>query len=395
MDLKKQKDETTLQYIWRLGSAKDAGTLNMTWEELAEVFNENLGQDYGSSAYRKPYGQAKAYYDEVFSKMESEDYNHELMMQRRKLEKLKVQFRDERNAWNKQNYVEARIEQKLDYLEEQLQEIGQIEFPDHEIFLTPTDNDLIVFLTDLHIGETFESKFGAYNSDIAKERLDKYITEVVNIGSLHKAENIFIVLGGDQISGNIHKSIQVSNRENVIDQVKLASEYIANFVYKLSEYFSHIYVASVAGNHSRLVSNKELDIREERLDDLISWIVKQMTLNVSNIDFIEDNYDNGIAKISVRDLDYIMVHGDFDAPNVNAINKLCTMIGEFPYAVLAGHRHTPMSAEFNGIKYIQSGSLAESGDSYTVSKRLKGKACQTVLVCNSDGIQCTYNVTLS
>ena len=395
MDLKKQKDETTLQYIWRLGSAKDAGTLNMTWEELAEVFNENLGQDYGSSAYRKPYGQAKAYYDEVFSKMESEDYNHELMMQRRKLEKLKVQFRDERNAWNKQNYVEARIEQKLDYLEEQLQEIGQIEFPDHEIFLTPTDNDLIVFLTDLHIGETFESKFGAYNSDIAKERLDKYITEVVNIGSLHKAENIFIVLGGDQISGNIHKSIQVSNRENVIDQVKLASEYIANFVYKLSEYFSHIYVASVAGNHSRLVSNKELDIREERLDDLISWIVKQMTLNVSNIDFIEDNYDNGIAKISVRDLDYIMVHGDFDAPNANAINKLCTMIGEFPYAVLAGHRHTPMSAEFNGIKYIQSGSLAEAGDSYTVSKRLKGKACQTVLVCNSDGIQCTYNVTLS
>ena len=395
MDLNKQKDETTLQYIWRVGDAKDSGSLDMTWEDLTDILNENLGQDYNSSTYRKSYRLAKSYYDEVFSKMKSEDYNHELMMQRRKLEKLKVQFRDERNAWNKQNYVEARIEHKLDYLEEKLQEIGQIEFPDHEIFLTPTDNDLIVFLTDLHIGETFESKFGAYNSDIAKERLDKYITEVVNIGSLHKAENVFVVLGGDQISGNIHKSIQVSNRENVIDQVKLASEYISNFVYKLSEYFSHIYVASVAGNHSRLIANKELDIREERLDDLISWIVKQMTLNVSNIDFIEDNYDNGIAKISVRDLDYIMVHGDFDAPNANAINKLCTMIGEFPYAVLAGHRHSPMSAEFNGIKYIQSGSLAEAGDSYTISKRLKGKACQTVLVCNSDGIQCTYNVTLS
>lgn len=395
MDLNKQKDETTLQYIWRIGDAKDSGSLDMTWEDLTDILNENLGQDYNSSTYRKSYRLAKSYYDEVFSKMKSEDYNHELMMQRRKLEKLKVQFRDERNAWNKQNYVEARIEHKLDYLEEKLQEIGQIDFPDHEIFLTPTNNDLIVFLTDLHIGETFESKFGAYNSDIAKARLDKYITEVVNIGSLHKAENIFVVLGGDQISGNIHKSIQVSNRENVIDQVKLASEYIANFVYKLSEYFSHIYIASVAGNHSRLIANKELDIREERLDDLISWIVKQMTLNVSNIDFIEDNYDNGIAKISVRDLDYIIVHGDFDAPNANAINKLCTMIGEFPYAVLAGHRHSPMSAEFNGIKYIQSGSLAEAGDSYTISKRLKGKACQTVLVCNSGGIQCTYNVTLS
>ena len=395
MDLKKQNDETTLQYIWRLGSAKDSGVLNATWEDLTEIFNENLGQDYGSSAYRKPYGQAKAFYDEVFSKMESEEYNHELMMQRRKLEQLKIQYRDDRNAWNKQNYIEARISQKLDYLEEQLQEIGKNEFPDHDVFLTPTDNDLIVFLTDLHIGETFESKFGAYNSDIAKERLDKYIDRVVNIGNLHKAENVYVVLGGDQISGNIHKSIQVSNRENVIDQVKLASEYIANFVYKLSEYFSHIHVASVAGNHSRLVSNKELDIREERLDDLISWIVKQMTSNVKNIDFIEDNYDNGIAKIIVRGLAYIMVHGDFDSPNANSINRLCTMIGEFPYAVMSGHRHSPMSAEFNGIKYVQSGSLAEAGDSYTVSKRLKGKANQTVLVCNSDGIQCTYNVELS
>ncbi len=160
MDLNKQKDETTLQYIWRIGDAKDSGSLDMTWEDLTDVLNENLGQDYNSSTYRKSYRLAKSYYDEVFSKMESEDYNHELMMQRRKLEKLKVQFRDERNAWNKQNYVEARIEHKLDYLEEKLQEIGQIEFPDHEIFLTPTDNDLIVFLTDLQIGETFESKLG-------------------------------------------------------------------------------------------------------------------------------------------------------------------------------------------------------------------------------------------
>lgn len=395
MDLKKQNDETTLQYIWRLGSAKDAGLLDATWEDLAEIFNDNLGQNYGSCTYRKPYSQAKAYYDEVFSKMESESYNHELMMQRRKLEQLKVQYRDERNAWNKQNYVEARIEHKLDYLEEELKKIGEEVFPDHEILLTPTDNDLIVFLTDLHIGETFESKFGCYNSDVAKERLDKYIDEIVNIGFRHKIENVYVLLGGDQISGNIHKSIQVSNRENVIDQVKLASEYIAHFVYKLSEYFSQVNVASVAGNHSRLIANKELDIREERLDDLISWIVKQMTSKVSNIAFIEDNYDSGIAKVMVRGLEYILVHGDFDSANANSINKLCTMIGEFPYAVLAGHRHSPMSAEFNGIKYIQSGALAEAGDSYTVSKRLKGDACQTVLVCNADGIQCIYNVKLS
>jgi len=395
LDLKKQKDETTLQYIWRLGSAKDAGTLNMTWEELAEVFNENLGQDYGSSAYRKPYGQAKAYYDEVFSKMESEDYNHELMMQKRSLERLKIQYRDERNAWNKQNYLAARVEQKLDYLEEQLKEIGKIEFPDHRIYCSPTDNDLIVFLTDLHIGETFDNNFGTYNSNIAKERLDKYSDEIIKIGTLHNIENIYVFLGGDQINNSIHRTIQVSNRENVIDQIKLASEYITSFVYKLSEYVGNVYIASTPGNHSRLCPNKDEAIKDERLDDLITWIVKQMTSHISNITVLEDNYDNTITKFVVRGNLFWGVHGDYDAGNASAVNKLCTMIGEFPYAILAGHKHTPMSAEFNGIKYIQSGAVCSTGDDYTISKRLKGKACQTVLVCNSDGIQCTYNVTLS
>ena len=74
---------------------------------------------------------------------------------------------------------------------------------------------------------------------------------------------------------------------------------------------------------------------------------------------------------------------------------LVMALGHFPYAILGGHRHTPAYKEFNNVKYIQSGNLAGTGDDYCISKRLVGRANQTVLVCNNKGIECIYNVELS
>lgn len=396
-DLKRKQDESELQYIWRLCSAKDSSTLDMTWSELASILNKELRADdeeWTESAYRKKYQQAKTFYEEVFSKMESDTYNNELMVQKRELERLKIAFRDERNAWQRQNYADTRVEETLDILEEKLCEIGKVEFTNYENVEINSDNDLICCLSDLHIGETFSSNFGEYNSFIAQKRLDEYLLEIVKIGRRHNSENVYLSLLGDQISGNIHLSIQVSNKENVIEQVKLSAELITNFACELSKYFKRIFIIGVAGNHSRLIANKDKDIKDERLDTLITWIVEQMTKHIDNIVVLHRNLDSGISDLFVRGKTYLGVHGDNDSMNSNAVGKLCMMLGFFPYAIIGGHRHTPAYQEFNGIKYIQSGSLAGSGDDYTLSQRLSGKANQTVLVCSENGIDAIYNVEL-
>ena len=160
INLTRTNEESELQYIWRLCSAKDAGTLEMTWEELSDILNKNLrepDEEWTSSAYRKKYQQAKSFYNEVFSKMSTDDYHEEFISQKRELEQLKIQYRDERNAWNKQNYTNARVKKNLDYLEEKLQEIGRINFNDLCEVEINGDNDLIVCASDWHIGETFSS----------------------------------------------------------------------------------------------------------------------------------------------------------------------------------------------------------------------------------------------
>lgn len=393
MNLNKKADESELQYIWRLALAKDSGSLDMTWEELADVFNENLENNYGSSAYRKKFQQAQHFYDDVFSKMDDTEYSQELMKQKRELERLKIQFRDERNAWNKQNYTDARVEQKLDYLEEELRDMGKIDFPEHEIVETKGDNDMLVILSDFHIGQCFDSAWGKYNSDIAFKRVEQLAEKVRKVQYKHKSENLYVAISGDLISGSIHKSIAITNREDVITQIKIASKIIINFCYNMSKYFKKVYVTNVAGNHSR-IDKKDDALHSERLDDLVGWVVNSSLQHIDNIIFIANRLDIGIAEMSIRGKQYVSVHGDYDKFSKGGVENLVMMIGYIPYAVLFGHMHVCSLDECNGVKMIRGGSLAGAGDQYTIEKRLSGKPAQMICVCDEKGVDCYYPVEL-
>ncbi|MCR4720957.1 MAG: hypothetical protein K5655_04450 [Lachnospiraceae bacterium] len=388
-----------LEYLWELGQAKDAGLLDMTWDEIAELINKAFKSEdeyLTSSAYRKRYSAAKEFKEEVFSKELDNEYLAELNEKKRELERAKIQLRDERNAYSAQNRDAARLEENLDMLCEKLQEIGKINFnKEYKIIKTFGDSSLIATIADLHMGQTFESSFGQYNSEIAINRLNQYSDEIVEIQERHGCKDLYLLLLGDEISGLLHNTIRITNRENVIDQVKAASEAIASLCVEMSKHFEHVYVAGVSGNHARLFQNKEESLKNENLDLLITWIVKQITNHIDNITVLDNEIDATIASINVCGKTYLGVHGDTDSMNDSGIGRLVMAVGEIPYAIIGGHRHSPAYKEYNGVRYIQSGSFASTGDDYTISKRLVGKASQTVLVCNSNGINAIYNVELN
>lgn len=400
MDINRLPNETELQYIWRLGSAKDSGVLEMTWEELADVFNKELREDdeeWTESAYRKKYSQAKAFYEQVFSKMKPEAEINAVDEKRRELERLKTQYRDERNAWQKQNVTTARVEQKLDYMEQIIQESGKRIYP--AVTYEPVKKDeemrsLIVCLADLHIGQAFSSCLGKYDSDIAKDRLKQYVEEIVKISKRHNAKLVYVACLGDLISGSIHKTIQVTNRENVIDQIKLAGEYISDFCYQLTQHCDQVAFYSVPGNHSR-IDRKEDALKDERLDDLVAWFVGNSLKHVPNFaDLSNLKLDSTIGYSHIGTRNYFMVHGDLDSMNSASIGEFTMMLGIVPDYIITAHKHSAKMAEINGVTVYQSGSLVGSGDDYTVQHRLSGKPSQLVLVCDDDGVECSYNVRL-
>lgn len=388
---KRFENETDEELIYRItGEKEQIGS----WQDVADILNELLGTEYTESKFRKQ--------RQAFDKMlaanqakfaDSDVQLKEIEVQKRELERKKIQFRDERNAWQRQNYIDARVEQKLDLLESELLSQGRVNFDVHDNVNICSDNDILVILSDFHIGQCFRSIWGEYNSDIAKDRLNQLLNEIIAIQRLHNSEKCYISIQGDMLSGNIHKTIQVTNRENVIDQIKVASELISSFCYELTKYFSNVFLSSVVGNHSRM-DRKDDALHDERLDDIITWGVELSLKHINNFHVLNRKLDNGIADINIRGKSYIAVHGDFDGYNKVGVSNLCMLLGFVPYAITFGHLHTCAVDETNGVKMIRGGSLAGSGDSYTIEKRLSGKPSQMVCVCNKRGVVCYYPIEL-
>lgn len=389
MIYKRFENETDEELILRICSDKDKIG---TWSDVANILNELTGNEYCESKYRKQYqsfqkmlaaNQSKF----VDNKTQLEEINEKI----RELERAKIAYRDERRSWNKQNYADSRFEKTLEIIEERLDNFGKTNFEIHDKPIVSGNNSMIVCLSDLHIGQSFDSMFGQFNSDIAKSRLNEYLNEAIEIGKNNNVNKVYIAMLGDNISNSLHKVIEVSNKENVIDQLKLSIEYITSFCYELTRYFEHVFLASASGNHSRLQA-KDLSQHSERLDAFIAWDVCRTLEHISNFhSLLHRKLDDGIADINVCGKTYFLIHGDYDSTTKQGYANLSMMAGYFPDYIICGHKHFCFYSQES--KFIQSGSLCGSGDDYCIEKRLSGAPSQMICICNEKGVKGLFPIT--
>lgn len=386
---KRLDGETDCELIFRICKEKD---LIGSWQDVADILNELTGNNYTESKYRKSFQEFQRVFSANQNHFTNDNQVNEIRRLERKLEQAKIQYRDERNAWNKQNYTAARVSQKLDYLEKALTSIGMEKFEPQKVLKHSGTDEMIVCLSDLHIGEAFDNKLAKYNSTIAENRLEQYLSNIIEQISIYHPGKIHVCCVGDLINGNIHKTIQVTNRENVIDQIKIATELISNFCYELTKY-SNVYFYNVSGNHTRL-DRKDDALKDERLDDIIGWAVGLNLKHIKNFKYINNNIDTGICVFNVAGLDYVAVHGDYDSPTSQGVSALSMMVNTVPYAILRGHLHTVKMDEISGVIIVQGGSLAGAGNDYTIQKRMIGKPSQAVCICNEKGIKAFMPIVL-
>lgn len=372
-------------------------TIDADYEELSErLFGE--GNCFNSSEVRKRMYGMKAMIEAIErdgeSCVQSEDKLSELEAKKIELQKERQKFFDQRNAFNKVVRERARQEELNEILVDAVKNGDLPRLDYHRSDIAPSDNDLLVSLNDMHYGADVDNYWNKYNPDVCREMLCRYLDRVIEIGKTHGSENCIVWANGDQISGNIHYSIAVTNKENVIEQVKGVSELIAEFLAELSQHFRTVTFVSVAGNHSRLNTNKDNALMSERLDDLVEWYLGARLQNFENV-FIGggEKIDETMYVIDVRGKTYCGVHGDYDG-SPGKVQSLQMMVGRPVYAVLSGHLHHNKIDEVQGVKTIMAGSFLGMDD-YCVQKRIVGRAEQMVCVCDQSGVLCSYGVPLS
>ncbi len=392
INLKKKPEETELAYIWRVGQLKDSGQFDYTWSELTDVLNAELRdpeEAWSESAYRKKYALIKAAYEQIFAG--NTDVSPTTSEQIQELEKLRVQVRDERNEYRRLLREQARRESYEDQI---VRAITSHVEPDI-VFDRPSptcgsDNDIIVHLTDLHAGINISNWFNKYNDDVLGERLDAFLQKIREVKRTHNSENMYLILGGDMLSGNIHPTLRIENNQDLIEQFLTVVDYLSAWIAKVSEDFSEVYVYITPGNHSRMTQKKDDSLSHENMDNLIIPYLSAKLQNYNNIHFHVNNIEHSIAMFIVRNNNVFASHGDKDTIE-NIVQHMTMMFGVKPDICYLGHRHFNSYTTTYNTKVIQSGCLSGS-DSYCMDHRLCNKPEQTITVVNDGGVECIYDV---
>ncbi len=292
------ENENEEQFIFRLGSAKDAGTLDMSWDEIALVVNEKFRTDESEyrteAAYRKPYQQAKRFLEaNAFKSCKDEDsYFKELQIEKDELYKEKRRLFDQRREYNKLLISDARAE----HLNGELLRIAEnlnTEYPliqSDEYKAVNIGREALLALSDWHYGMVTENIWNTYNIDICKRRVRKLVSKVIEYLELNKIDMLHIVLLGDAAHGGCHVSCRVKSEEDVCDQIMHVSEIMAEVINELSAYVNHITVYSCYGNHLRTIQNKQDSVDSDNLEKLIPWWLRQRLKDNSKIDIVESEY---------------------------------------------------------------------------------------------------------
>lgn len=347
VNLKKIPDESELQYIWRMCSAKDAGVIELTWEELAEILNRELIGDeseyLGESAYRKKYQQARAFYDDVFSKMISDEYHDQIAVQRRELQKERYKLQTEKLEYNRWLREDARDELFEEKVVEAIIKYASVSNPPKTIDVVHGKRVGVLCLADCHFGKEFKiyglfnEVINEYSPEIFYSRMDQIYNETLEQIKKENLSVIHIYNLGDSIEGFIRHSQLWSLRWGVIDSATIFGNYMGDWLRKLSETVGVVY-HQTDGNHDelRLLDGKKGQHLCESAGKIVKNCIVLKNENNPNFRYVENK--TGLIFDNVCGYNILGIHGEVKDLS-QAIKEYDNIYDTKISYLIAGHKH--------------------------------------------------------
>ena len=405
-DLHRLENENEEQFIFRLGQAKDSGNLDMSWDEIANIINKEFRTDeseYRSeAAYRKPYQQAKRYFEaNVFKTYKDEDsYFKELQVQKDAVYKEKRKLYDQRREYNKLLISDARAEHLCEELikaANRLNEEKPLLFRE-KWFKPNIHKEAVLCWADWHYGMITDNIWNTYNTEICRERVKTLVEITKEFLELNQIDVLTILTLGDAAHGSIHTGCRVQSEEDTCDQLMHVSELMAEAINDLSSVVNHIDVYSCYGNHMRTIQNKNDSIHSDNMEKIIPWWLKQRLQNNTKIEIIESEYKE-FTRVNILGSHICAVHGDlekdFKKIGVTINTIFSKKFGETIDYTISADKHHIEEFEQLGIKSVLVPCLCGTDD-HANNGRLYSDAGQTLMIFNDVyGRESTYHIPLN
>ena len=389
--LKRKDGESFFEWKLRLCLAKLNKEIDEDWSELIEI----LGIDMSPCHLRKTaYGMKECYeyFNSKTKEMIAKEEYEKLLQKELEIRKEKVKLQDLKTQVNKQirelarkNNLEEILEDKLDELNMQPKMIN-----DSYKQRVTSNRDMVCLISDIHYGIKTTNAISPYDSDVCKQKMDYLINKTIAFSLENDVDKLYLMILGDEISGLIHNTTRLEQREDVISQVIEVSELLYESIVKLAKNLPFVVVGLAQGNHSRVMADKKDSLEQENFTRLIKEFLKLRLANISNVLLLENKFDESIIELNIRGYNVIGLHGQND--RLNNLSRLIEMFDKKIDYICLGHYHQSKEFENNKTEVIVNGCF--SGDDYSKRLRLYNKPIQKLLLFDNTGKIATYNINL-
>lgn len=393
-DLKRKPDESELEFKIRICSNK--GLYSITWTQVASILNRDSGQDFGESAYRKwfkNFQEGLEYASE--SNLSESELLEEIKEKTKEFEIAKIQFQDQKRQYRQYLRHDGRIDHlvktMLESIKDNINNTKPLEWV-KPIRSKASNGVLTLLLSDIHKGMITDNHWNTYNENIFYERLNQVIQETLEYKKLTGVNEIHVFEIGDIISGGIHRMTKLSETEDAVQSTQKVAEALTEMLSKLSNEFEIVHYYNVKGNHDRVSSRKEEEVRTESFHNFVMWYMKARLENHQNITFHENDVDSEIIVAEICGRDYFAVHGHLDSLG-KVVTDLTMMIRRFPTAIFMGHQHRNYENEIHSVDLIMNGAFGGTDD-YAKDKRLTSKPHQKLMWLTEEGRRATFYINL-
>ncbi len=358
-ELHKRNDENEEQFIWRLGREKDAGTLDLEWSEIAKIINKECREDENEyrdeSAYRKPYQQAKRFYEAgVFEDLTSEKYAELIRAEQRELRKERQKFSDEKLEYNRWLREEARDELIIEKFCQAVSSLPTLVHPNFRIIDTGNAKKCgILCFADTHYGAEFCIKglYGEIINEYSPEIFEKRMGELLNM-TIEKVRKegftkIKIFSLGDELDGILRASQLMKLRYGIVDSAIRYSEFICNWLNALTNYVK-VEFYMVEGNHTelRMIGQPKGTFKDDNMSKIIKEFIKTRMANNENFSFFEN--ESGLIFSDALGFNILGIHGE--VKNLSkALQNFSTIYGINVDILIGAHLHH-FETETVGVK---------------------------------------------
>ena len=390
-DLNVKDGESELSYIWRLGQAKESGLISLQWSDIADLINENFREDESEyrteASYRKPFQQAKRYYESgVFNSFDEDKYIEELHKAKYDIEIERKKLQTEKLEYNRWLREEARDHLIAEKICDAVSSLPPLKVPE-KIELSPCSRGWVLAFGDEHYGTEFEIKdiygdvINSYSPEEFESRMWALLQNVREIVDKENIQLLHVYNLGDFSDGCLRASQLMKLRYGVVEGTVRYARFISYWLNDLSS-FVNVKFQMTDGNHTelRMLGQPKGTFTDDNMGKVVREFIKISLKDNPNFTMYEN--PTGFIYDVICGSTILGIHGEVKKPET-AINELSMIYGvNFDYLIM-GHKHHNKVEEVGiGKEIIGIGSIIGTDD-YSMKLRKTSNASAKVIGFNS------------